>query len=279
MTPPSEDPMSARLAQDATDEANVLKFLFVGMPGSGKSTLAWQTKLWSSPEMVSEEADAAMIALCMARHRRLGAHSPAHALPPEIMANIRRFLEHIPPKPRGMVLQHDLKLGPGMRGRPCRLLDVNGSYDSQMRKWIHCFDNVSAVIFVVDLSAYDQKLEQGGDWYMDESVLFWEHLAMLQCLQKAQLFLFLNKRDVFEEKLKRTGGLGAWQPAAGLGADYNTCIRHIQEAHLTRLRCASWMREAFVHATCAIDARNVEFVMESVADVMLKRGLRRMRTP
>lgn len=40
---------------------------------------------------------------------------------------------------------------------PRRLYDVGGQRNER-RKWIHCFDEVTAVIFVVALSEYDQGL-------------------------------------------------------------------------------------------------------------------------
>ena len=36
-----------------------------------------------------------------------------------------------------------------------RLIDVGGQ-KTERRKWIHCFDNVMSVLFVVALSCYDQ---------------------------------------------------------------------------------------------------------------------------
>ena len=38
-----------------------------------------------------------------------------------------------------------------------RMFDVGGQR-SERKKWIHCFENVTAIIFVVAISAYDQVL-------------------------------------------------------------------------------------------------------------------------
>lgn len=45
-----------------------------------------------------------------------------------------------------------------------RVFDVGGQR-SERKKWIHCFDNVSALVFMVSLSEYDQTL------YEDEKVV------------------------------------------------------------------------------------------------------------
>jgi len=51
-----------------------------------------------------------------------------------------------------------------------KLFDVGGQR-SERKKWIHCFENVTALVFLVSLSEYDQML------YEDESVvsLVFEH--------------------------------------------------------------------------------------------------------
>jgi hypothetical protein len=45
-----------------------------------------------------------------------------------------------------------------------KLFDVGGQR-SERKKWIHCFENVTALVFLVNLSEYDQML------YEDESVV------------------------------------------------------------------------------------------------------------
>lgn len=44
---------------------------------------------------------------------------------------------------------------------PIRIVDVGGQ-KSERRKWIHCFENVTSLIFLASLSEYDQVLEESG---------------------------------------------------------------------------------------------------------------------
>lgn len=43
----------------------------------------------------------------------------------------------------------------------CRIVDVGGQ-KSERRKWIHCFENVIALIYLASLSEYDQCLEENS---------------------------------------------------------------------------------------------------------------------
>ena len=43
-----------------------------------------------------------------------------------------------------------------------RMVDVGGQR-SERKKWIHCFDNVTAILFVVAISGYDQCLAEDRD--------------------------------------------------------------------------------------------------------------------
>lgn len=44
------------------------------------------------------------------------------------------------------------------------MFDVGGQR-SERKKWIHCFENVTAIVFLVAISEYDQML------YEDESIV------------------------------------------------------------------------------------------------------------
>ena len=41
------------------------------------------------------------------------------------------------------------------------MVDVGGQR-SERRKWIHCFENVTSIMFLVALSEYDQVLVEAG---------------------------------------------------------------------------------------------------------------------
>ena len=69
-----------------------------------------------------------------------------------------------------------------------RMVDVGGQR-SERRKWIHCFDCVTAVVFVSSLSEYDQTLrEDDSQNRMKESLLLFDEI----CNRYTWRYLFLS---------------------------------------------------------------------------------------
>ena len=84
------------------------------------------------------------------------------------------------------------------------LCDVGGQR-SERRKWLHCFDDVKAVLFVAALSGYDMTLtEDGTTNRMEESLNLFQAICINKFFDKASIILFLNKLDLFTEKINNT---------------------------------------------------------------------------
>lgn len=69
----------------------------------------------------------------------------------------------------------------------CRLVDVGGQR-SERKKWIHCFEEVTAILFFVALSAYDLGLREEQQvvrvgwlvgWWEGQGSDFISHLFLL----------------------------------------------------------------------------------------------------
>jgi len=71
-----------------------------------------------------------------------------------------------------------------------RMVDVGGQR-SERRKWIHCFDSVTAVIFCVSLSEYDQTLRENETVNrMRESLTLFDEVSNSIFFVKLHLFSF-----------------------------------------------------------------------------------------
>merc|ERR1712150_441170 len=74
---------------------------------------------------------------------------------------------------------------------------------NERKKWIHCFENVTAVIFLAALSAYDQVLfEKDNVNRLNEAIALFEHIVNSGFFQKPSMILFLNKDDLFRERIQ-----------------------------------------------------------------------------
>lgn len=82
------------------------------------------------------------------------------------------------------------------------MVDVGGQR-SERKKWIHCFEDVTAIIFMVAISEYDQVLfEDENVNRMGESLTLFQSIVDMQWFQKTSIILFMNKTDIFENKIK-----------------------------------------------------------------------------
>jgi len=71
------------------------------------------------------------------------------------------------------------------------------------RKWLHCFDNVSALLFIVNLSGYNSVLfEDNSVNRMKECFDLFKQTANNEIFKNTPIFLLFNKKDLFEEKIR-----------------------------------------------------------------------------
>lgn len=66
-----------------------------------------------------------------------------------------------------------------------RMVDVGGQR-SERRKWIHCFENVTSIIFLVALSEYDQILFESENEVL--ILAFFEQMFDTQLSQTSRNF-------------------------------------------------------------------------------------------
>jgi guanine nucleotide-binding protein G(i) subunit alpha len=84
------------------------------------------------------------------------------------------------------------------------MFDVGGQR-SERKKWIHCFEAVTSIIFCVALSEYDQVLlEESGQNRMNESLVLFESVVNSRWFLRTSIILFLNKIDLFKSKLSKS---------------------------------------------------------------------------
>ncbi|XP_061115789.1 guanine nucleotide-binding protein subunit alpha-14-like isoform X2 [Conger conger] len=153
-----------------------------------------------------------------------------------------------------------------------RMVDVGGQR-SERRKWIHCFENVTSIIFLVALSEYDQVLvECDNENRMEESKALFKTIITYPWFQSSSVILFLNKTDILEEKILYSD-LATYFPEY-TGPPKET--KPAQEFILKMYQDQNPDKEKtlYSHFTCATDTENIRFVFVAVKDTILRHNLK-----
>eukprot|EP00494_Astrolonche_serrata_P023143 UN23401 len=79
--------------------------------------------------------------------------------------------------------------------------DVGGQI-SERRKWIHCFENVQGVLFVVSLVGYNEAMwEDRSENRMTDALQLFEQIANSRWFRTSAIIIFLNKKDLFQDRI------------------------------------------------------------------------------
>jgi GTPase SAR1 family protein len=150
-----------------------------------------------------------------------------------------------------------------------RMFDVGGQRNER-KKWMHCFDNVTAILFLVGTSEYDQNcFEDHTTNRITESVELFKSINKMPYFQKAAVIMFMNKADLFEEKIKVVP-LATNFPAYKGGADVELAKKYLEE-QFTSLVARE--RSVYVHWTCATSTSNIQVVFEAARITIMQSNL------
>lgn len=151
-----------------------------------------------------------------------------------------------------------------------RLVDVGGQR-SERRKWIHCFEDVTAIIFCVAISEYDLKLYEDNETNrMHESLQLFKELCNTQWFRQTAFILFLNKKDIFEEKIKRVPLTVCFPDYSG-PQTFDAASSFVRDRFLELNENKN--KTVYAHMTCATDTNNIIVVFNAVRDIILNKTL------
>ncbi|XP_062303795.1 guanine nucleotide-binding protein G(o) subunit alpha-like isoform X2 [Osmerus eperlanus] len=154
-----------------------------------------------------------------------------------------------------------------------RMYDL-GSQTTQRRKWLSCFDNVQIVLFVVALSSYDKTMiEDPAMNRLQESIELFTSICANRVFSSTSLILFMNKMDIFQEKIQYSGRhLRLYLPSyTGADRDVDAAARHITALLVA---CNTTLnKRVFHHFTTATDTSNIRMVFQVAMDTVVKQNL------
>jgi len=152
------------------------------------------------------------------------------------------------------------------------LVDVGGQR-SERKKWLHCFGSVTAVIFLTAISEFDMYLEEDLKTNrLVESLKLWKALTSSQFFKQTPFILFLNKSDIFQEKIERI-------PLTKVFSDYTAyseqCPKEMSEFERGWNYISKQFKSHFAgsvfypHLTCALDREGCQKIFNSVRERLL----------
>jgi len=85
------------------------------------------------------------------------------------------------------------------------------------------------------------------------------------------MILFLNKNDLFKEKIKTVDMKYCFEDYEG-GCDYAAATEYLKQEFVSRNEYPK--KKVYVHVTCATNTENVQFTFNVVKDIIVKNGLK-----
>ncbi|KZV77441.1 heterotrimeric G protein alpha subunit 4 [Peniophora sp. CONT] len=163
-----------------------------------------------------------------------------------------------------------------LRDHEMLMVDVGGQ-KSERRKWIHCFQDVTSILFLVSLSGYDQCLVEDKDAnQMQDAMTIWDSICHSQWFKQTSIILFLNKNDLFENKVKHSDIKNFFPDYDGEAGDAAAGRDYFKKrfARLAQKAGRSKEREIYIHTTTATDTALLRVVMAAVEGaIVLRRNL------
>ncbi|KAI8790037.1 guanine nucleotide-binding protein G(s) subunit alpha [Biomphalaria glabrata] len=169
------------------------------------------------------------------------------------------------------------------------MFDVGGQRDER-RKWIQCFNDVTAIIFVTACSGYNMVLrEDATQNRLRESLDLFKSIWNNRWLRTISVILFLNKQDLLAEKVKAgKSKIEDYFPeyaryqvppdASSEPGDDPEVVRakYFIRDEFLRISTASGdgRHYCYPHFTCAVDTENIRRVFDDCRDIIQRMHLR-----
>lgn len=124
---------------------------------------------------------------------------------------------------------------------------------------MHCFQDVTAVIFCVALAEYDLKLyEDETTNRMQEALKLFKDICSSKWFQETDIILFLNKKDLFAKKIVKQPLTICFPTYPGKNT-YEEASAFIQDQFLAQND--NPRKLIYPHFTCATDTQNITYVV------------------
>jgi guanine nucleotide-binding protein G(i) subunit alpha len=149
-----------------------------------------------------------------------------------------------------------------------KMMDVGGQRNER-KKWVHCFEGVAAIIFVINASEYDQNCYEDNETNrMKESLQLFEETVNSKWFVETSIILFLNKIDLFKEKIQKRDLTCIFPEYTG-GCNFEAAAAYMTQKFEDRNKFKE-NKKIYTHHTCATDTNIMKNTFDSIQDVLMR---------
>jgi GTPase SAR1 family protein len=143
------------------------------------------------------------------------------------------------------------------------IIDVGGQRNER-RKWIHCFDDVSVILYVVNLAGYQTVLyEDHSVNRLLESLDVFKDTLNNEIFSQTHIFLLLNKKDLFENLIRKKPLSNLFPEYEG-GDDVQKALSYIENKYKSLLvKNPERMSTFVISARVKLDMKNSWYEIDS----------------
>ncbi|VDI48710.1 Hypothetical predicted protein [Mytilus galloprovincialis] len=157
-------------------------------------------------------------------------------------------------------------------GHLLRFIDIRGAR-TERRKWIHYFDNMSVLMFIVALSDYN-KIESysDGENRLDIAKSLFKAIIDYPWFQNCGIMLFMSKKDIIEEQIMHTNLVDYFPEFRGPKKNAHEATEFIIKMFVELN--TDHDRIIYPYSVCLLDAENVRSVLASaIKDMVMNQNL------
>jgi len=146
------------------------------------------------------------------------------------------------------------------------VVDVGGQRNER-KKWIHCFDDVKAILFLVSLAGYDQVMfEDSTKNRMHEELELFATVTHNEIFKNTPIFLLLNKKDLFETMIQQKDLSSCFPEYVG-GKDVKAALEFVKE----KFRSQSGTQPLHVEYIAARYRKDVKDAFQNITTFLVER--------
>jgi len=146
------------------------------------------------------------------------------------------------------------------------------------KKWMHCFEDVTGVLFCVGMSEFDKVLwEDNRTNRIHEARKLFHEICQSKWFTDTALILFLNKDDIFREKIAAGHSIKICFADFPGPDTYENSLKFLRDKFISVTDPSTGKpKDIYTHVTCATDTSSVRAVFDAVKEFIIARAFAAM---